>query len=544
MAPDVAGVAQLEGNSRFAPVRNFLFAAPGSIAPFNQQQFSQANLTDPFATELAQWMTRGGDARIVLDPVTRLNRYASAPYPREVLAFASSTANDISPEAQAYLAANWRDVAAGLEQGEAYGAALEGFRAQIRAAYGLNAETAVFFAPSGTDLEYVGLLAAAGRRAGGIVNCLLGKDEVGSGCIHSAAGAYFAGETALDTEVAPGQPIAGLPPIALEDLPVRDADGEAHTSAELFAAMTAMVEQAHGRDQFPLIHVVHGSKTGLVLPHLDHVDALRARFGDGVLFVVDACQARITSQALRGYLERGMIVFVTGSKFMGGPPFSGFALLPAALAERAAPVPEGMASVFRRAELPAGWPGREVCEDSGNPGLALRLAASLFELERFQRLAIERVARIVAEFTRATDRLALRLGARKVASAPLEDMGAQAGNPIEMLTLVTLDLCHDPAGTRLRALTFDDATRLHQALIGEDIRLGQPVRCVMLGSASDGSTIWGATLRIGLSMPQVTRLDALADDVLADWFGTAMARIEARLAALLEAPPRSAPALG
>lgn len=497
-------------------------------------------MTDPSATDLAQWMTRGGDARIVLDPATRLNRYSSAPYPREVLAFASSTANDISPEAHAYLAVSWRDAAVELAHGEAYGAALEGFRAQIRAAYGLDPATEVFFAPSGTDLEYVGLLAAAGRRAGGIVNCLLGKDEVGSGCIHSAAGAYFAEETALDAAVSPGLPIAGLPPIALEDLPVRNANGEAHSSAELFAAMTAMVEKAHALDQFPLIHVVHGSKTGLVLPHLDHVDGLRERFGEGVLFVVDACQARITSQALREYLDRGMIVFVTGSKFMGGPPFSGFALLPAGLAGRSAPVAPGMASIFRRAELPAAWPGREVCEDSGNPGLALRLAASLFELERFQQLAIERVARIVAEFTRASDHLAARIGARKVASAPPEDMAEQAGHPIEMLTLVTLDLCHDPAGQRMRELSFDDAARLHKALIGEEIRLGQPVRCVMLGADSDGNAAWGATLRIGLSMPQVTRLDSLDDGALSAWFGAAMGRIEARLAAQLEAPPEPA----
>jgi hypothetical protein len=539
----VAGTALFAPNSRFAPVRNFLFAAPGSIAPLNRHHDPQEALTDPFETELAQWMTRGGDARIVLDPATGLNRYASAPYPREVLAFASSTANDISPEAHAFLAAEWGEAAAGLEQGAGYGDALEGFRAQIRAAYGLDPATEVFFAPSGTDLEYVGLLAAAGRRAGGIVNCLLGKDEVGSGCIHSAAGAYFADETALGTAVAPGQMIAGLPPIRLEDLPVRTGEGEAHTSAELVAAMTAMVEAAHGEDHFPLIHVVHGSKTGLVLPHLDDVDALRDRFGDGVLFVVDACQARITSQALRDYLNRGMIVFVTGSKFMGGPPFSGFALLPAGLAAGAAPVAAGMASVFRRAELPDGWPGRAVCEDSGNAGLALRLAASLFELDRFQQLAIERVARIVAEFTQATDRLAARLGARKVASAPPEDMGEQAGHPIEMLTLVTLDLCHDPAGQRMRALTFDDAARLHKALIGQDIRLGQPVRCVMLGTGDDGNPLWGATLRIGLSMPQVTRLDALDDSALALWFAAAMERIEARLAALLEVPGEPAPAL-
>ena len=44
-------------------------------------------------------MTGGGDGRILLDPATGLNRYHSAPRPREVLAYASSTANDISAKA-------------------------------------------------------------------------------------------------------------------------------------------------------------------------------------------------------------------------------------------------------------------------------------------------------------------------------------------------------------------------------------------------------------------------------------------------------------
>ncbi|HET9428723.1 MAG TPA: hypothetical protein VFO69_10225, partial [Allosphingosinicella sp.] len=47
-------------------------------------------------------MTTGGDARIRLDPTTRLNRYFSAPQPSRVLAYASSTANDISPDAYAH----------------------------------------------------------------------------------------------------------------------------------------------------------------------------------------------------------------------------------------------------------------------------------------------------------------------------------------------------------------------------------------------------------------------------------------------------------
>ncbi|MEM9311964.1 MAG: hypothetical protein AAGA34_11005, partial [Pseudomonadota bacterium] len=52
---------------------------------------------DARAVELVQLLASGGDARISLAPETGLNRYLSAPYPRDVLAYSSSTISDISP---------------------------------------------------------------------------------------------------------------------------------------------------------------------------------------------------------------------------------------------------------------------------------------------------------------------------------------------------------------------------------------------------------------------------------------------------------------
>ena len=179
---------------------------------------------------------------------------------------------------------------------------------------------------------------------------------------------------------------------------MRDEAGTAFNSEQISAAMSARIETALADGQHPLIHIVHGSKTGLVLPHLDDIDSLTERFGDRLSFVVDACQARITSAAIADYLARGIIVFLTGSKFMGGPPFSGFALLPAGIAQAAPPMAPGMAHVFRRAEVPDGWSGKQALNDEGNAGLALRLAASLFERERFQKLSIAEVTRVVTAF--------------------------------------------------------------------------------------------------------------------------------------------------
>ena len=49
--------------------------------------------------DLLRVLASGGDGRIDLDPVTGLNRYHSAPRPSALLAYASSTANDISADA-------------------------------------------------------------------------------------------------------------------------------------------------------------------------------------------------------------------------------------------------------------------------------------------------------------------------------------------------------------------------------------------------------------------------------------------------------------
>ena len=66
---------------------------------------------------------------------------------REVLAFASSTANDLSNDADAWLRARFAQGAGHLGQGGAYAACLDDLRGTIREAYGLSRDIDVFFAP-------------------------------------------------------------------------------------------------------------------------------------------------------------------------------------------------------------------------------------------------------------------------------------------------------------------------------------------------------------------------------------------------------------
>lgn len=475
-------------------------------------------MSESSESEATRLMTTGGDARILLDPVTGLNRYHSAPRPSALLAYASSTANDIS-------AAAYEHVQGLMGSRGDYRGRLDGLRARIRAAYGLGEDVDIVLAPSGTDLEYVALACVAGRAPGGTHNILLGADEVGSGCIHSAHGRYFAESTALGLATEAGAPVPGMGETHVEmiDIPVRDPDGRARPSAEIAARMDGAIADASRGGRHVLVHVVHGSKTGLILPSLPDIDRLRETHGDSASFVVDACQARITSPAIADYLSRGAIVFVTGSKFMGGPPFSGFALVPQSFRAQAEPLAEGLATIFRRSEWPAGWPGAERLEDSANPGLLLRFEASMFELERFQRLSLAEVTRIILAFHQAVrDEIIEKGPARRVAPYPPGEKETAETHPIEMRTLSTLDLTGFGGSA-----TFDDSTRWHKALVGHGVRLGQPVKCVRL----DGGA-WGATLRIGLSMPQVTERAGLSAAALAASFAADMARVRESLQAV------------
>ncbi|WP_390582374.1 hypothetical protein [Erythrobacter sp. MTPC3] len=440
-------------------------------------------------------LSSGGDARITLAPETGLNKYLSAPHPRDIAAYSSSTVSDISRAAFEHLLDQ-----PPVQNAADYGRVLDGIRHRVRRECGLPGDTQIVFAASGTDLEYVALAATIGKAAKGVHNILLGADEIGSGCIHSANGAYFANETALGIPVEPADHVAGCGPVSMVDVPVRCGEGVARTSEAISAAIRAEIRTAQAAHKHALVHGVHGSKTGLVLPSLADIDAMRAEFAGDVTFVIDACQARITSGALGEYVKRDCIVLLTGSKFVGAPPFSGFALVPQSQVDGAANLPSGFATIFNRAEWPHSWPGRECLPGGCNASLALRLEAAIFEIERFQRLPVRKVKAILDTFEECLeDAVITPLGVQRVLPHAIGMEAAQSQRPIEMRTLMTLDLSVLPG-----LATFDEAQGVHRRLALEaGIRLGQPVKCVRIASG------WGGTLRIGLSMPLISRFAAM-----------------------------------
>lgn len=474
----------------------------------------------------AELMALGGDARISVDEASGLNSYGCAPKPMPAISYASSTASTVSAGAFAQARAfhfRLQEQAAQRPIADVYADAMEEARARLRRLYGLDSPVDIAFGPSGTDLEYLVLaLAMSGGRS--VRNFVVEVDEVGSGCLNAQAGRYFAPHTALGLAVGTGSGIPGFEPgrVEVETVPVRAPDGSLRGAAGREALLAERIAAAIDAGERPLLHVVHRSKTGLIVPLPAALARLVERFGDALDVVVDACQGRISPQLLRTYVESGATVFVTGSKFIGGPPFSAFAFVPERLGRRmredGAAAPSGLGGFFARGEMPPSWRAMDgVLAPITNFGLLLRLECGLFELGRLLAYPEHVVADAVSAFAEAVHDLP--------PGSPLRLLPAAGGQesedlpPLDRTMLHTFQLVapHPRTGA---PLDIDDAKAVYASLYtdvsggfadsrermiaAEACHVGQPVRCLKL---PDGR--WAGTLRLSLSAPQISELAGL-----------------------------------
>jgi hypothetical protein len=116
---------------------------------------------------------------------------------------------------------------------------------------------------------------------------------------------------------------------------------------------------------------------------------------------------------VREFLRRGFMVAITGSKFFGGPPFSGSLLMPPSILARIGrlALPEGLADYSShldwprdlRAKTEMGWTSQ------ANLGLGLRWIAALSEMESFFALPGDLRSGILAYFEGEVRRRAERV---------------------------------------------------------------------------------------------------------------------------------------
>ncbi len=523
---------------------------------FPQQSFKAKTramtMTDNHPLLMPTWllMGEGGDDRITLDEQSGLNGYGCAPEPVRAISYSSSTASSVSAAAYAQAHTVHHQLRAALtEQADTalYGDWLRKASKRIRACYDLLDDVEIAFGPSGTDLEYLSLaLAMASGQP--VTNFVVEVDEVGSGCLFSQAGQYFAPRTALGLSVEKGAQLPGFDPnrVHVVTLKARSDDGPVRSEDNYATALLTLAGEVIAAGGRPLVHIIHRSKTGIITPTLPVIDRLLAVHGDAVDLVVDACQGRISPGAIAAYLDRGASIFVTGSKFIGGPPFSAWALVPPRLAirMRSGAVPAGLGHFFAREEVPAAWTScDDVLPPATNFGLLLRLEAGLFELERLLTLPMARIDAVIAAFGHSMRSLPTTAPFRLVEGAADDPAAGDHQGPVphpldrKMLYVIELTLAHPASGA---ALSVDQARDVYRTLYtdvsgqfgdlsdrlaaAEICHLGQPVKCFRLANGE-----WAPTLRLSLSAPQIFDMIGLDDASLAERFAADIDRIAAKI---------------
>jgi hypothetical protein len=264
----------------------------------------------------------------------------------------------------------------------------------------------IALAPSGTDVELLALALAAGATDRAIMNVVVGPSEVGSGTRLAAACCHYDGLTPSGLAVRIGEPVDAelASRVDVRTVELRTAAGEMLNESEIDAAVIELFVEANDADAITFLHVVAHSKTGVHAPSLSCVERLR-KASDDVVVVVDAAQGRFSRRGLRDVLQKDYLVMFTGSKFYGGPPFSGALLVPSKYRPKnrnIARFPDGFRAYFTAAEMPQAWSGiRRALPDEPNLGAVLRWAAALAEIEAYYNVPDSARLRVLRSFESA-----------------------------------------------------------------------------------------------------------------------------------------------
>jgi hypothetical protein len=409
-------------------------------------------------------LARGGDPRLTLDPASGVNGYGCGPSPApDILGFASSTASPISERAYARAAlAREELMRSSIELGfeEAYDARQEEMRDTLRAHLQLSvAEADVVFSPSGTDSQLHALFLARALLGDKVTTIVVGSDQTGSGTASTARGRHFAARTAGGKAVEKNGVVAGLEGSSIA-LPLCEGTSDIKPRTDIDAAVLAAVETAIRRGAAVLLQVMDSSKLGWRAPGEACLAEITRRWPGRVQIVVDACQMRLGRRTLRAHLDRGHMVLVTGSKYFGGPAFSGALLIPADLSRLLddAPVARGLKDYASRSDWPKSWASLRARFPSHlNFGRWLRWEAALEEMGAYYRLPAAFRAQAVRELSAGFESLiALSPSLRPISpTTPCADDDEFAVPTILPFTV------HDGGGV----LSAEGGSRLHRALM-------------------------------------------------------------------------------
>lgn len=473
----------------------------------------------PLSSSLDALLASGGDDRVSVDESLGLNKYGCSPFPDTLAAYGYTTASNISSGAYRHVSAIYNDlqtIESNLlnDWAESH---FRSFRSCLAGIYGLKNGEKFIFGASGTDLELIALWACV-RSGKQVENIVVGSAETGSGINYVCNGMYHQSTTVLGKTVRVGEKIPGFENMVASSvhIPIREPNGSERPSRDVVRDIKAAFEKASGECKHSLIHVVHGSKTGLKKPDFDDLQHNLESMNGTYDVVVDACQGRISPAKLQQYLAAQCMVIFTGSKFFGGPPFSGALILPESIAVGfKKPMPVGLRDFFTETEFCDVGEQGVLGAKSINVGLILRWEAALYEIKRYFSVPEKQRAKVMEEFSRAINMFRKHSSLYRMLDTEL--LGETLGhNPLELKSIYTFELCARSQSTSVsnKNLAADLYHSLHRDIsrlvpieystIGQyRIQVGQPVE--ILQDPKNGKP----NLRLSLGAPLISDLHFL-----------------------------------
>lgn len=507
------------GHDLARAIADFLADRDEDQEPCPDTEIGRAARALPFAVPAEVLIASGGDGRQMIDWHTGVNAYGISPSPTPwVGMFGSCTAS--SPTTRGFEAAmgqQRRLVEAALD--DRLDVTVEQDTTRMRrtllAALGVRDEADVVFTPSGTDAEMVALqVALAADRP--VHNIVVGQHEIGSGSVDAAVGRHFSHRLPSGRPSDAGALIAGMGEgdVCTTHVDLRDERGHMLPPEAVESAVQRAID-ARADGYHTLVHVVEGSKTGIRLPRHETVRRWQHEYGAGLDVVVDAAQMRIDQHTAAAYAGSGCLVIVTGSKFFGGPPFSGAVIIPADPAERlkrGRQLPDGLGDYLTRAQVPAHLSDLYAVARPGlNAGLMLRWEAALAEMRSFHNVSPEirdEVLRLLVSGLRNVISSSPHV---TVVESPYTEIPKPDYRGLDDLPTIFTFLVHGPDG---RALTLEEGKAAYRLLardlrgvlpvadpvLGRAYQLGQPVKLYREGEA------WIGGLRVAIGAPTVSEV--------------------------------------
>ena len=255
----------------------------------------------------------------------------------------------------------------------------------------------VFFGPSGTDVVYFPLLFSRERfpekKILNIITCI---EELGSGTVNAGQGKYFAGTNQFRREIPKGGNIIDQEFVETKYLSARCSEG---TIEDPKNQLKDLIQS--NPEKNIIVSLVVGSKSGIEdnLLWIDELDA------DNVLWNVDMCQFRHSSELIEKLTTKGVSVMITGSKFYQAPPFCGAILIPETWMKRINHI-EKLShfnlfhEVFSKYDLPITLREKTNLPEEINKGGVLRWLVTLKSIYALRSIGQENINKVITNWNR------------------------------------------------------------------------------------------------------------------------------------------------